>query len=322
MPRTVGRRPPILHGLLLDGFFGGLARTQWKIGPPASMVSDVMLHASCRFITLADTPILGAIAMIGEDAADRYLITGLENRTANRLAIALARSFLNPGRSFANIMAFRVPWDRPTRMGIVGENFRIRQELLADYKTTGERPFEYIRPVKLEPESYPKEAPIELTAFPVFEAFSDGGAGPCVGGGGSGAARINPEWQVVTELSGCLVMGMPQGNQSGDSLFYGGGLRSALANSSFHLLTQVMFGGEKVTHETDDIALRKKLLAEWDDGNGTLPHYPKRSDWSVEVSHNGPSLGVGGGFDVVMTQPLPGGLSASFLPTPGWTMFR
>jgi hypothetical protein len=294
--------------LLRSMAYSAVWHTQWKIGPASeASIGNVMLHASPGFITLTDTPTLGTIAMIAEDAADRYLITGLENRTANRLLIALTRSFLNPGRSFANLMAFRVPWNRPTRMGIVGENFRIRQELLADYKTTGERPFEYVRPVKLETpgDSYPKEAPIELTAFPVFEAFSDGGAGPCVGGGGSGAARISPIWQVVTELSGCLVMNMPQLNQSGDSLFYGGGLRSTpLAAHRVSPYVQVMFGGNKVTHETDDIALRTKLLDEWNDGNGTLPHYPKRSDWSVEVSHNGPSLGVGGGLDVVMTRPF------------------
>ena len=67
---------------------------------------------------------------------------------------------------------------------------------------------------------------------------------------------------------------------------------------------QLMFGGKKVTHETDDVELRKKLFAEWNDGNGTLPHYPKRSDWSVEITNNGPSLGVGGGFDVVLARPF------------------
>jgi hypothetical protein len=67
---------------------------------------------------------------------------------------------------------------------------------------------------------------------------------------------------------------------------------------------QVMFGGKKVTHETDDIPLRTKLLAEWDDGKGTLPHYPKRSDWSVEVAKNGPALGIGGGVDVVFARPF------------------
>jgi hypothetical protein len=54
--------------------------------------------------------------MLAEDAADRYLIVGLENQTANRGLLMLTRSFLNPGRTFANIMAFRVPWYRETRM--------------------------------------------------------------------------------------------------------------------------------------------------------------------------------------------------------------
>jgi hypothetical protein len=43
-------------------------------------------------------------------------------------------------------------------------------------------------------------------------------------------------------------------------------------------------------------------MKEWNDGSGTLGHYPKRSDWSVEVANNGPSVAVGGGVDVVMTR--------------------
>jgi hypothetical protein len=111
--------------------------------------------------------------------------------------------------------------------------------------------------------------------------------------------------QVIAEVSGCLVMNMPASNISGDSLFYGGGLRATpLATHRVSPFLQVMFGGKKVTQETDDIALREKLMKEWGDGEGTLPHYPKRSDWSVEIAHNGPSLGVGGGLDVVMARPF------------------
>ena len=285
--------------------YSAIWHTQWKIGPISeASIGNVMLHASPGFITLADTPTLGTVAMIGEDAADRYLIMGLENRTANRLLIILARSFLNPGRSFANVMAFRYPWQRETRIGVSGENFQIRKILLAEYKRTGEKPFEYVRPIKAEsePHSFPKEAPIELTAFPVYQSFLGGGS--CIGGGGSGAARINPQWQVVTEVSGCLIMHMPASNQSGDSLFYGGGLRwTPRAAHRFSPFMEVMFGGRKVTHDTADHALQQKLFKEWNDGNNdTGAHYPKRSDWSVEVTNNGPSLGVGGGFDVVLAR--------------------
>jgi len=289
----------LLHSLA----YSAVWHTQWKIGPASeASIGNVMLHASPGFITLVDTPTLGTVEMIGEDAADRYLIMGLENRTANRPLLLLARTFLNPGRSFANVMAFKKPWTRPDRMGLFGESFHVRQELLADYRAGGEKPFEYVRPPRPEFErEYPKEADIELSAFPVYERFSNGEN--CVGGGGSGASRLNPYFQLVAEVSGCLVMHMPAANQSGDMLFYGGGLRwTPLAAHRVSPFMQVMFGGKKVTHETDDLALRTQLLDEWNDGNGTIPHYPKRSDWSVEVSRNGPALGVGSGFDLVLTR--------------------
>jgi hypothetical protein len=286
--------------------YSAVWHTQWKIGPASeASIGNVMLHASPGFICLADTPTLGTVEMLGEDAADRYLITGLENRTTNRPLILLARIFLNPGRSFANVMAFRVPWHREDRLGLFGEDFRIRNELVADYKAGGEKAFEYVRPPQTpnEDRTYPKEADIELTAFPVYESFLGGGS--CIGGGGSGASRLNSGMQLVAEVSGCLIMHMPAANQSADSLFYGGGLRwTPLAAHRISPYVQVMFGGNKITHETDDIALRTKLLAEWNDGKGTLPHYPKRSDWSVEVAKNGPALGAGGGFDVVFARPF------------------
>jgi hypothetical protein len=290
--------------LLKSMAYSAVWHTQWKIGPASeASLGNVMLHASPGFITLTDTPTLGTVEMLAEDTADRYLIMGLENRTANRPLIMLARSFLNPGRSFANLMAFRIPWSRETRPGLFGKNFQLRQELIEEYHRTGEKPFEYESPLTTESEShsYPKEAAIELTAFPLYETLLHGGG--CIGGGGSGAARVNPSLQVVAELSGCSIMHMPASNQSGDSLFYGGGIRwTPRADRKTSPYLQLMFGGRKVTHETDDLELRKTLIAEWNDGSGTLPHYPKRSDWSVEVTHNGPSLALGGGLDVIVAR--------------------
>jgi hypothetical protein len=77
-----------------------------------------------------------------------------------------------------------------------------------------------------------------------------------------------------------------------------------MAAHRFSPFVQAMFGGAKVTREIDNIPLRTLLLAEWNDGSGTLPHYPKRSDWSVEDSRNGPALGFGGGFDIGFTRPF------------------
>ena len=204
--------------------YSAVWHTQWKIGPVSeASIGNVMLHASPGFITLVDTPTLGFCTMLAEDAADRYLIMGLENRTSNRTVLVLARSFLNPGRTFANMMAFRPPWVRDTRMNLFGDSYLVRKALLEDYKNgEGEKPFIYVKDawkpegVEFVHQPRPKEADIELTAFPYYETFLGGGS--CVGGGGTGAARVNPKLQVITEVSGCLIMHQPAVNVSADSL--------------------------------------------------------------------------------------------------------
>ncbi len=290
----------LLHSMA----WAAIWHTEWKIGPASeASIGNVMLHASPGFICLVDTATLGTVAMFAEDVADRYVVTGLENRTTNRLFIVLARGFLNPGRSMAQAMALHYPWRRENRLGLTGEDYQMRKELVAEYKAGGEKPFVYVKPPgPVFEHEYPKEADIELTAFPVYESLLNSGQN-CIGGGGSGASRVNPYFQLIGEVSGCLIMGMPASNQSADMLFYGGGVRwTPLAAHHVSPYMQVMFGGRKVTHETDDLVLREQLLDEWADGSGTLPHYPKRSDWSVEVANNGPSLGVGTGFDLVLTR--------------------
>ncbi len=290
--------------------YSAVWHTQWKIGPISEdSLANVMLHASPGFITLVDTPTLGLCTMLAEDAADRYLIIGLENRSTNRPLIILARSFLNPGRTFANMMAFRVPWARDTRMGLFGGNYEIRKQLVEDYtKGMSDKPFVFVKdawmPAGVEfTRTHPKEADIELTAFPYYESFLGGGS--CIGGGGTGATRINPKLQVITEVSGCLIRNMPQSNISADSLFYGGGLRwTPMASNHFSPYAQFLFGGRKVTMEIINKDLRKELLDQWNDGDGTLGHYPKRSDYSVENSQNGPSIAVGGGVDWIIARPF------------------
>jgi len=295
--------------LLRSMAWSAVWHTQWKIGPisEASM-GNVMLHASPGFITLVDTPTLGAVTMIAEDAADRYLIIGLENHTSNRLIIILARSFLNPGKTFANIMAVQVPWRRDTRLGLFRDS-EIRKQLVQEYKNgSGQKPFSFVRqPSDLRAvefsHTYPKEAPIELSAYPYYENLL--GGGNCIGGGGSGAARISPSLQIVVEVNGCLVMAFPKYNESGDSLFYGAGPRwTPRASHRLSPYMEFLFGGRKVTYEVDNQALHAQLLKEWNNGDGTLAHYPKRSDWSIETSNNGVSVATGGGVDFIVSRPF------------------
>jgi hypothetical protein len=46
---------------------------------------------------------------------DRFLVRRIEAKTPNRAVRLLARSFLNPGRSFANLMRGKWFWYRDDR---------------------------------------------------------------------------------------------------------------------------------------------------------------------------------------------------------------
>src|SRR3981081_3360979 len=82
--------------------FSAVMSTQWKIGPASeASLGNVQLHEGPGFADFANTPTIGICEMMGEDIADRYLITALENRTSNRMVLILARSFLKTNRAFA-----------------------------------------------------------------------------------------------------------------------------------------------------------------------------------------------------------------------------
>jgi hypothetical protein len=306
--------------ILRSTAFSAAAHAQWKIGPLSeASIGNVMLHASPGYICLVTTPTLGALTMIGEDLLDRYVIIGLENRSTNGTLIILARTFLNPGRSFANVMAFKKPWYRATRMGLENDyDFLIRRELVADYKAgVGPKLFEFVKRPEVNPHSESNVAAIELAAYANYERFSGRN---CMGGGGSGAARINAAWQIVTEVNGCLIMGFPVPTESGDSLFYGGGPRwTPRASHRVSPYLEFLVGGRKVTYDVNDPSLHALLKEEWNDGNGTLPHYPKRSDWSFETAGNGASIAAGGGVDLVLTRAFAWRFSSqythSWMPT-------
>jgi hypothetical protein len=126
--------------------------------------------------------------MIDEDIADRYVITGLENRTSNRILLVLTRSFLNPSRTVANLMAFKEPWYRQTRIGLFRENYLLRNHVLKEHGGGRPKPFEFVRNTSDEDKrQFPLETPIELMASAYYEAFLNGGR--CIGGSGTGAWR-------------------------------------------------------------------------------------------------------------------------------------
>jgi hypothetical protein len=100
--------------------FSALLSTQFELGPvsEASLGNAEPSHYSphpTSYIDIVITPVLGTAWLVTEDAVDRYLITRIENRFNSRLLVQFVRTFLNPSRSFANLLRFKKPWHRETR---------------------------------------------------------------------------------------------------------------------------------------------------------------------------------------------------------------
>lgn len=99
---------------------------QWEVGPisEASLQNeggyDYIAHGNhgvtngAGLVDFVMTPVGGGVWMVGEDALDKVLITRLE-RVSRNPAWLLAISILNPNRSAANLLRFKMPWHRDTR---------------------------------------------------------------------------------------------------------------------------------------------------------------------------------------------------------------
>lgn len=96
--------------------------TQFELGPLSeASIGNVGIRPTRKaknpmaFVDLVITPTLGTALIVGEDALDKYVINRIERRTSNRFVRVLARGFLNPCRSFANMMRMKWMWYRDNR---------------------------------------------------------------------------------------------------------------------------------------------------------------------------------------------------------------
>jgi hypothetical protein len=101
--------------------FSAAYSTQFEIGP-ASEASLGNLGkegvGGAGAVDLVVTPVGGLGMMLLEDALDRFVVRRIERATTNVVVRILVRGFLNPNRSFANMMRFERPWHRDTRLGV------------------------------------------------------------------------------------------------------------------------------------------------------------------------------------------------------------
>jgi len=109
--------------------------TQFELGPlsEASLGKVQSFYPAQGLVDHVITPAAGLLWTVGEDAIDREIIQRLEDRISSPFARALIRSGLNPSRSFANALRFKVPWHRDTRGWRVA--YRRSEERLPEMQT-------------------------------------------------------------------------------------------------------------------------------------------------------------------------------------------
>lgn len=98
---------------------------EWKLGPlgEASIghngdhyfYDKGTLTNETGWVELVTTPVGGFGWTIAEDYLDKHVVTKLEDKSHNPVLLTIA-NFLTPARGFANILRFRPPWYRDSRI--------------------------------------------------------------------------------------------------------------------------------------------------------------------------------------------------------------
>ncbi|MBM3794554.1 MAG: hypothetical protein FJW31_10895 [Acidobacteria bacterium] len=97
--------------------FSAAYSMQFEFGPVSeSSIGNVGIDGKEHGkVDLVVTPTLGLAWQVTEDALGRFVVAKVERRFKNRVARLALRSALNPSRSFANALRFKVPWHRDVR---------------------------------------------------------------------------------------------------------------------------------------------------------------------------------------------------------------
>lgn len=91
--------------------------THYELSPIGEAgIGNVGLNPGTKgWVDIVITPTVGFLWMLGEDALDAKVIRPLEARLKYPNSRRVARSLLNPTRSFANILRGKYPWHRDSR---------------------------------------------------------------------------------------------------------------------------------------------------------------------------------------------------------------
>ena len=252
--------------------FSSAYSTVWSATPFGEPgVANVEKHNEPGLVDLIGTQTLGFGWMIGEDALDRYVIERIERHVRNPYVRGLARSTLNPMRSYANLLAFRVPWHRDTRAGVYAYRTALK-DVPGQNETSS----------KFRARAWPEKTAFELQANLIVQRYLGSKGSNCIGGGGEGVIQL-PRMELVFDIDGCELYGFPR-HVTGDALTYALGWRWRYPVRRWTLFTELLVGGTKITHVTADPD-KGQILSEQPQENHQPP--PDYASYHTEVDTNG-----------------------------------
>lgn len=314
-----GNNPDYWKSRLRAATFSFAYSTQFEIGPlsEASLGKIQSTYPQQGFVDHVATPMIGTLWMIGEDVLDRYVIRRLEGRTENPWVRMMARGWLNPGRSFANMMRLKAPWVRDSRPGVWV--YRASEERLrrAREEASGSAGPEAYRRDGAPP--WKVTAPFEFTISTRYSVHPRGGSGlDCIGGGATAVWNVGPVHSWVADVGGCKLFTF-EPSLSGDILNYRVGSRWSRRGGRVVPYGQVMVGGKRATVESipDDYLDEVRAIDQ-------LPRNqrPPRWEYIDRQQANGFALSIGGGLEMPVKRALSFRLASldythAWITTPG-----
>jgi hypothetical protein len=249
--------------------------TAWSFGPAGEPgLGNVESHAPPGIVDLVGTPVMGMGWMIGEDMLDRYLIKRIENRYHNVVVRAVARGMLNPSRSYANLMRFKVPWMRDDRS--------IYASVDGQYT-----PHDDVTGPRFDPRAWPASVAFELNAHAMFEQFMGKHGQSCIGAAGEGAVKLTAASALVFRIDGCQLLGF-RADHFGDTLNYMAGPRWRIGSAGrWQSSLQLLGGGAKVTHTYINEPLKAEIIRAAEQKH---QEPPQDDAWTTEWDTNGFTL--------------------------------
>jgi hypothetical protein len=288
-----GRNREYWRGKTRAFVFSALYGVAFEIGP-YSEATVGKVQASWPQQGLVDwavSPTIGLAWTLAEDSLDKYIVKPFEGKVQNPALRALVRGWLNPSRSFANLMMFKLPWHRDTRAGITTYSARTDADS-AKLHNLIEVPPDPSDPYGRKRANFGFNIPVEVTWFDKLA---------CVGAGTTAQLPLNDSLDAVIHLSGCKLIGLPQ-NYSGDSLTYMIGARWSPKNARVAVPhVRVMVGGHKVYEERLLPDVKADLLARG--VKGTYYH-DVYLDYTPNWHTNGLALSIGAGIDIGINRAL------------------